>query len=70
MRIEDIMTRTVVSANSDTPVAKLVPALAEKGLHQIPIIDINSNVVGMVTQANLIGALLTSKEMVSPSKCA
>lgn len=70
LRVEDIMTRTVVSADSDTPIAKLVPALAEKGLHQIPIIDINSKVIGMVTQANLIGALLTSQEMVSSSKCA
>ncbi|WP_424983870.1 HPP family protein [Maritalea sp. S77] len=70
LRVEDIMTRTVVSADSDTPIAKLVPALAEKGLHQIPIIDINSKVIGMVTQANLIGALLTSQEMVTSSKCA
>lgn len=56
-RVQDIMTRNVQSALPETPIARLVPPMAQQGLHQIPIVNAHNRVVGMVTQTDLIGGL-------------
>lgn len=62
-RVEHIMTRNVQSALPETPIAKLVPAMAIQGLHQIPVVNAHNRVVGMVTQSALIGALFDGKRV-------
>ncbi|MCJ8519620.1 CBS domain-containing membrane protein [Pseudorhizobium tarimense] len=56
-RVGEIMTRRVQSALPETKIAKLVPPMADMGLHHMPIVDDNNHVVGMVTQSDLIAAL-------------
>lgn len=58
--VADIMTRRVQSALPETMIAKLVPPMADMGLHHMPIVDATNRVVGIVTQSDLIAALFQS----------
>ncbi|NRP73307.1 Inosine-5'-monophosphate dehydrogenase [Ensifer psoraleae] len=55
--VSDIMTRRVQSALPETMIAKLVPPMADMGLHHMPVVDADNGVVGIVTQSDLIAAL-------------
>lgn len=56
-QVSDIMTRRVQSALPGTMIAKLVPAMADMGLHHMPVVDAENRLVGIVTQSDLIAAL-------------
>ncbi|PTM95434.1 HPP family protein [Mycoplana dimorpha] len=58
--VADIMTRNVHTALPDTRIAKLVPPMADMGLHHIPVVDETNRLVGMVTQSDLVAALFQS----------
>ena len=55
--VEDIMTRRVQSALPETMIGKLVPPMADMGLHHMPVVDHDNHVVGIITQSDLIAAL-------------
>ncbi|ASY72549.1 membrane protein [Sinorhizobium fredii USDA 205] len=55
--VSEIMTTRVQSALPETMVAKLVPPMADMGLHHMPVVDADNRVVGIVTQSDLIAAL-------------
>ena len=55
--VSDIMTRRVQSALPETMIAKLVPPMADMGLHHMPVVDADNRVIGIVTQSDLIAAL-------------
>jgi CBS domain-containing membrane protein len=46
----------VITAQVDTPVLELVPRMAD-GLHQIPIVQADGKLAGMMTQSDMIAAL-------------
>ncbi|MGH9085245.1 MAG: CBS domain-containing protein [Acidimicrobiales bacterium] len=48
------MTSTVVTANPDTPFPELVDLLLRHGISGLPIVDDDHNLIGMVTEADLI----------------
>ena len=50
------MSRPVITAQVDTPVLELVPRMAD-GLHQIPVVQADGKLVGMLTQSDMIAAL-------------
>ncbi|MBN9138685.1 MAG: CBS domain-containing protein, partial [Phyllobacterium sp.] len=52
-----IMTSEVQFVRPQTLVTDLVPAMADRGLHHLPVADDNDRLVGMVTQSDLIAAL-------------
>ncbi|WP_304896823.1 HPP family protein [Methylicorpusculum sp.] len=52
-----IMTSTVSVLPENTHIAELVPLMANQGYRQIPIVNNEKRLVGMVYQANLIAAL-------------
>jgi len=56
--VRDLMTRAVVTARADQPMVELAQAFAEAGLHQAPVIDEHHHLLGMVTQGDLVAALL------------
>jgi CBS domain-containing membrane protein len=60
--VADIMTRRVQSAVPETMIAKLVPPMADMGLHHMPVVDANNRVVGIVTQSDLIAALFQKRQ--------
>jgi len=55
--VADIMTSEVQFVRPQTLVTDLVPAMADRGLHHLPVADDNDKLVGMVTQSDLIAAL-------------
>jgi len=65
-RIADVMTRGIISAEPDTPVADIATLLERYRIKRVPIIG-NGKVVGIVSRANLIQALATfGKKLTSP----
>lgn len=52
-----IMTPTVITANTDMHIIGLIPLMSQHGLHHIPIINEDRRLVGIVTQTDLVAAL-------------
>jgi len=59
--IGHIMTKSVITLSEDTHIAELVPLMSTTGLRQIPIINEERRLVGMVYQSHLIAALYNQK---------
>jgi CBS domain-containing membrane protein len=53
----DIMS-AVEPVGPDTPVAELVPRMSETGLHHLPVVGSDGRLVGIVSQTDLVPALL------------
>jgi len=56
-RVEDIMSKDPVSAGVETPLTEIVDAMERRNVKRIPVVD-NGRVVGIVSRANLLLALL------------
>lgn len=54
VRVSDIMTRTVITAHADTPLPELIDKMLQYGVSGIPVVDSESRLVGIVTEADLI----------------
>jgi CBS domain-containing membrane protein len=59
--VGQIMTAPVQGAYVDTPIVELVPLMANKGLHHIPVLDREHRFAGIVTQSDVIAALYQSR---------
>jgi CBS domain-containing protein len=57
-RVGDLMTREVVTAEPDTPVADIATLLERHRIKRVPIVS-EGRIVGIVSRANLIQALAT-----------
>ena len=55
--VGQLMATPAFTVDQDQLIASLVPLLSDKGLHHIPVVDNNQNLVGIVTQSDLIAAL-------------
>jgi CBS domain-containing protein len=60
-RVEDIMSRNPVSAGVETPVTEIVDAMERHNVKRVPVVD-NGRVVGIVSRANLLLALLRRED--------
>jgi len=58
--VRDLMTRAVAVARAGQPIVELARAFSDGGLHHVPVLDEDRRVVGMVTQSDLVAALLRS----------
>jgi CBS domain-containing protein len=67
-KVKDIMTPHVVTAAPDTPLSDIAILLEKRTIKRVPIVH-NSQVVGIVSRANLVQALAGTHEKleVSPS---
>jgi len=54
MRARDIMTRSVLSVQPSVPVAKAAAMLAKRGFTALPVTDDSGELIGIVTEADLI----------------
>jgi len=50
----DIMTRKVVSVNSETPLLEAVKILEQQGFNGLPVLDQDNKVVGIITEYDMI----------------
>jgi len=55
--IADVMTKDVVSVHPDADVREAVAILSEKGVGGLPVVDEKSEVVGVITEADVLGML-------------
>lgn len=55
--LKRIMTSPVISARADTSILDMVMLLSKHSLHQLPIIDEQQQVIGIISQSDLIHAL-------------
>jgi CBS-domain-containing membrane protein len=63
--VADVMTRGVISAVPDTPVADVAMTLERHRIKRVPIVH-NGKIVGIVSRANLIQALAAARNDVLP----
>ncbi len=56
--VEEIMTTHVRTVTPQTRIATLAPLMADTGLHHIPVVDDQGQLMGIVSQAALISALI------------
>lgn len=54
MKAQDIMTKTVVTVRPDTPVHEIAALMVEKHISGIPVVSDNGNVIGLVSQTDLM----------------
>jgi CBS domain-containing protein len=59
-KARDIMTRKVVTANADTPIAEIVSLLEENRIKRVPVVR-DGRVIGIVSRANLLRAFASNK---------
>ena len=55
--VSQIMTQPVVTEQSDALVALLIKKLSDLGMHHVPIVNGQQELVGMITQSDLIGSM-------------
>jgi CBS domain-containing protein len=60
-RVSEVMTREVISATPDTPVAEIATLLERNRIKRVPIVEAGK-IVGIVSRANLIQALATFRK--------
>lgn len=56
VRMDQVMSRRVVSVSSEHPLERLLPLLSEQGLHCLPVLE-GGSLVGVITQTDLIAGL-------------
>ncbi|WP_343034797.1 HPP family protein [Aromatoleum diolicum] len=56
--VQDLMSPEVVTARPEQPIVELVHLFADVGLHHVPVVDMRGAVIGMVTQSDLVAALV------------
>ncbi len=56
--VGEIMTTLVHTVTPQTRIATLAPLMAQSGLHHLPVVDDNGQLAGIVSQADLITALI------------
>ena len=65
-KVEDVMTRDVVTAEPDRPLHEIASLLEKKSIKRLPIVE-NDRLIGIVCRGNLVQAVATArKEMEFP----
>ncbi len=54
LKAKDIMTKQVITVAPDTPVKEVAKTLWEHRINGVPVVDENGDIVGIVTEADLI----------------
>ena len=65
-RVTDVMTRGVITATPDTPVAEIASLLEKNGIKRVPILR-GGKLAGIVSRANLLHGLASLKNKASKS---
>jgi CBS domain-containing protein len=58
-KVADVMTREVITATPETPLQEIAAVMAKKSIKRVPIVK-KSQLVGLVTRANLVQAVATA----------
>lgn len=55
--VKEIMSKQVFTETMDAPVAVLIKKLSDQGLHHVPVVNEQQQLVGMITQSDLIASM-------------
>ncbi|MEZ0289713.1 MAG: CBS domain-containing protein [Sulfolobales archaeon] len=67
LRVSDIMTREVVTANENTPLSTIAALMYEKGVGSVVIVDNESKPIGIVTERDLVYAFAKNLRRDTPA---
>lgn len=56
MVVSDVMSAPVSVATPDMPIAQIAPAMADTGLHHLPVVDAKGKLIGIITKSDLLAA--------------
>ena len=65
LQVHDVMTREVVTAAPNTPVAEIAELLTAHRISAVPVIDDHDQVLGVVSEADLLPEITTKGRVVS-----
>src|SRR5689334_18716558 len=54
VRAADVMTKEVLTVNADATVQLVAAILSERGISAVPVLDANNQVVGIVSEGDLL----------------
>jgi CBS domain-containing protein len=54
MKAREVMTTPVVTVEESTPLRKIASLLLERGISAVPVVDAQGNLVGMVSEGDLV----------------
>jgi hypothetical protein len=54
MKVEDVMTREVISVRPETSLKEVASILAEKGISGVPVVDEAGELVGVVSEGDIV----------------
>jgi CBS domain-containing protein len=60
--VKDVMTRSVISISKYEPVMKVADILNEKNISGLPVVDSDSRVIGIITQADILSMIGVSRD--------
>jgi CBS domain-containing protein len=60
-RVEDVMTRNVVTTTPDAPLHEIAALLEKNSIKRVPVIE-NGQLVGIVSRANLVQAVASARK--------
>jgi CBS domain-containing protein len=69
VRVGDVMTQHVVTADPETTLTEIADLFEEKGIKRVPIVSKGGDLVGIVSRANIIQAIASAQPAleISPS---
>lgn len=65
-KVTDVMTRRVITATPDTPLAEIATLLEKNGIKRVPIVK-DGRIAGIVSRANLLQALASLRRETGPT---
>ena len=68
LRVEDIMTRNVVTARAEDAVEKICSLMVDHRIHRIPVVDENKSLKGMVSASDVLRAVANGCKLNQPAK--
>ena len=57
-KVEEVMTREVVSIGSDAPICEAAQLMVAKGVNRLPVLDREKRLMGIVTRGDLVSSLV------------
>ncbi len=63
--VETLMTLDVVSVAEDTPVYEVISLIRKNNINRIPVVDDENRVLGIITRADIISALVLKWETIN-----
>lgn len=54
MRVRNLMTTNVLTVRTDTPVSDVARLMSDHGVSGVPVLDANDEIVGVITESDLI----------------